>query len=235
MKAKIQKVFDSLSTVYENQVDDSSFYNTQYERPGMLAELEQELHGKKILDAGCAAGWYANELLLRGADVTAVDVSPQMIAATKRRIGDRGKALCLDLEEPLPFPDSSFDLIISSLTLHYLQDWTKVFAEFNRVLKSGGEYLFSVHHPFMDINISENKCYFETEALTDIWNKQGKEFEVPMYRRPLQDIINETTKAFTLTSIKELQPTTKLKELKAESYQYLMNNPHFLLIKAKKQ
>lgn len=43
MKEKIQKVFDSLSTVYENQVDDSSFYNTQYERPGMLAEVKQDL------------------------------------------------------------------------------------------------------------------------------------------------------------------------------------------------
>ena len=152
MKEKIQKVFDSLSTVYENQVDDSSFYNTQYERPGMLAEVKQDLHGKKILDAGCAAGWYANELLLRGADVTAVDISPQMIAATKRRIGDRGKAFCLDLEEPLPFHNSSFDLIISSLTLHYLQDWTRVFAEFSRILKTVGSiYFLSIIHSWISI------------------------------------------------------------------------------------
>jgi len=235
MKAELQKVFDALATIYENQVDGSSYYNTEYERPGMLAELAEDLRGKRVLDAGCAAGWYTNELLTRGAAVTALDISPQMVEAARRRVGEKGEVYCLDLEKELPFEDASFDIIVSSLTLHYIRDWSSTFKEFNRILKKGGKVLFSVHHPFMDIKNAKQQGYFDTEAYVDRWNKDGRDFEVPMYRRPLQEIINETTKAFKLTAVKELKPTESLKELARESYEYLISYPHFLVVKATKE
>lgn len=48
------------------------------------------------------------------ADVTATDISPRMVEATKRRVGENAKILCMDLEEQLPFEDETFDVIISS-------------------------------------------------------------------------------------------------------------------------
>ncbi len=235
MKTELRKVFDALSTIYETQVDSSSYYNAEYERPGMLAEIAENLSDKSILDAGCAAGWYTNELLVRGASVTAIDISPQMVEAARRRIGERGKIYCVDLEQALPFADASFDIIVSSLTLHYIRDWSSTFKEFNRILKKGGEIIYSVHHPFMDIKNAGEQGYFETEAYVDSWHKDGQKFEVPMFRRPLHAIINETTKAFKLNAVKELKPTEQLKELARGSYDYLMSHPHFLVVKGTKE
>lgn len=116
MKDKIEEVFNQLATVYENTIDAEGLYNSEYERPAMLEQIPEDFTGKRVFDAGCAAGWYSFQPLRRGAKVTAADVNPEMVPATKRRIGDQAAVHCLDLTTELPFEDHSFDLIVNSLT-----------------------------------------------------------------------------------------------------------------------
>lgn len=52
----------------------------------MLSRLPQDLRGARILDAGCGTGAMSTELAQRGAQVTAVDISPQLIDIAKRRL-----------------------------------------------------------------------------------------------------------------------------------------------------
>ncbi|MCU0904909.1 MAG: magnesium protoporphyrin IX methyltransferase [Tabrizicola sp.] len=52
----------------------------------MLSRLPQDLRGARVLDAGCGTGAMATELAQRGAQVTAVDISPQLIEIAKRRL-----------------------------------------------------------------------------------------------------------------------------------------------------
>jgi magnesium-protoporphyrin O-methyltransferase len=52
----------------------------------MLSRLPSDLRGARVLDAGCGTGAMAQELALRGAQVTAVDISPQLIDIAKRRL-----------------------------------------------------------------------------------------------------------------------------------------------------
>lgn len=235
MNNRIKQTYNQLANDYEHVVDTNNVYNMAYERPAMMKLLPEDMTSMKILDAGCAAGWYTLQLVNRGGEVTAADISPKMVAATKRRIDEKANILCLDLAEKLPFEDESFDLIISSLVLHYIEDWNKTFSELSRILKSNGHFLFSIHHPFMDVKLSQNKNYFTTELIVDQWKRAGKLIEVPFYRRPLHVIINETSTFFNIEKIVEPQPTQVFKLKKPNKYEFLMNNPHFLIIKGSKR
>lgn len=232
MKDRIKETFNSLAGAYEHSVDEENLYNSEYERPVMLAQLPKDLSKKRILDAGCAAGWYTEQLMDREAQVTAVDMSPEMAAAAKRRVGDEADVRCLDLASALPFEDGIFDYIVSSLTLHYIEDWDLTFKEFQRILKPGGILLFSVHHPFTDIKLSREMNYFSTELIVDKWKKVGKVYEVPFFRRPLGDILAKTLQYFSMEDVIEPKPTQKFKELDTERYERLMTAPNFLIVKA---
>lgn len=234
MKDSVREAYKLLANDYELNVDTQSVYNIYYERPSMMDLIPTDLKEMKVFDAGCAAGWYTDQLIRLGAEVVASDISPEMVAATKRRVGKKAEVLCLDIDGNLPFADESFDLIICSLVLHYVEDWTQVFAEFRRILKPKGKLLFSVHHPFMDLKLSEKKDYFSTELIVDTWKRQGKLIKVPFFRRSLQTILNDTLKYFYVDKILEPQPTYELKVKEAEAYEKLMKNPHFLIIKAEK-
>ncbi|TQR17993.1 class I SAM-dependent methyltransferase [Psychrobacillus soli] len=232
MNYSVKETYNKLANDYEHNVDTKSLFNTEYERPAMMRLLPADLKDKRILDAGCAAGWYTSQLVNLGANVTATDISPKMVEATKRRIDENADVLCLDLEKELPFEDESFDLIVSSLVMHYLKDWSKPFSEFRRILKPNGTLLFSIHHPFMDIKLSENGNYFSTEFLVDQWKREGKLIDVPFYRRPLQEILNETLAYFSLVKVVEPQPTKAFQLMEPDKYERLMKNPHFFIGKA---
>ncbi|MED2754095.1 class I SAM-dependent methyltransferase [Bacillus thuringiensis] len=232
MKDSIKDTYDKLASTYKENLDFANPYNSYYERPAMMELIPKELEGKKILDAGCAAGWYTSQFIGRGANVTAIDVSPEMVKAAKENIGEEATFLCHDLQETLPFENNTYDVIVSSLTLHYLENWNQVFQEFRRVLKPGGELIYSIHHPFMDFTKFPCKNYFEKQLLIDTWVKPNITIEVKFFRRSLQDILNETTNYFVLEEIVEPKASEKMKEVDEKSYYYLNTNPHFLIIKA---
>ncbi len=55
-------------------------------RAEILSRLPEDLRGARVLDAGCGAGQMTQELALRGADVTAVDISPSLVEIAARRL-----------------------------------------------------------------------------------------------------------------------------------------------------
>lgn len=229
--------FDSYEKMAEYYFEcvDTKLFNAYYERPAILSLLPS-VSGKKVLDAGCAAGWYSKWLLDNGANVIAIDFSPSMIEMTKKRIGEKADVIRADLNESLTFiKEKSIDIIVSSLTLHYIKDWDFVMAEFNRILKPLGSLIFSVHHPFMDFTYFNRENYFLTEIIEDEWETNKGRVKVQFYRRPLSKIIAPVIDAgFTIEKIIEPMPTEKFKEFHPKVYEKLTQNPQFLFLRARK-
>lgn len=219
---------------YYLHVVDTKPYNAYYERPATLSLLP-EVKGKSVVDAGCAAGWYTEWLLGQGASVTALDFSPKMIEMTRRRVGDRAELVCADLNEPMDFiADKSTDLVLSSLALHYLKDWTMVMRESHRILKPDGRFVFSVHHPFMDFTVFQRDNYFLTELLEDEWDVNKAKVKVQFYRRPISSIISSLLHAgFIIEELLEPMPTEEFRQALPDAYEKLLRKPQFLFIRAR--
>jgi ubiquinone/menaquinone biosynthesis C-methylase UbiE len=226
--------YEEMAEYYFKYIDTKPF-NAYYERPAILSLLP-EVKGKKVLDAGCAAGWYTKWLLEKGASVTALDFSPNMIEMTKKRVGNKAEIIRADLNDPLNFiEDDSIEVVLSSLTLHYIKDWDVVMNEFNRILKKDGQLVISIHHPFMDFTVFNKENYFSTELLDDEWDTNNGKVKVQFYRRPLSRIITSIIEAgFIIEKLLEPMPIEQFKIEQPKIYDKLTKKPQFLFIRAKK-
>ncbi len=233
------KSYEKMAADYEGYVDEKP-WNADYERPGTL-NLLKGVAGMDILDAGCAAGWYSKTFLDMGARrVVGLDFSPSMIERARKRLGsyDREKYefYCHDLREEMGIlEDGTFHRVVSSLTLHYLEDWRTPLREFNRVLRKEGKLIISIHHPFMEYLVFNKENYFKRELTQDTWSMNGREVEVEFYTRPLHEVINSITEAgFHIERIEEPMPTENFKRKDPENYIELTKRPQFLFIRAVK-
>lgn len=227
--------YEILAEAYASVVDTKP-HNAYYERPATLSLLP-EVNGKRVLDAACASGFYSEWLIARGAEVVAIDASPKMIQLTRRRLGENADVRQADLSKPLTFLDSeSFDIVLSSLTMEYIEDWYSTFGEFYRVLRAGGHFVLSVTHPFFDYTYFKSEKYFETELVGSVWRGfDTVRVHMPSYRRSLEETLNPLIEAgFRLEKILEPRPTEEFKQADTEDYEELMERPCFLCIRARK-
>ena len=96
--------------------------------------------GMKVLDVGCGTGFFEAVLGSRGACVTGIDITPDMVEEGKQlleRHGVRAELLVMDAENP-DFPEETFDLVISRNVTWTLPDPVHAYREWHRVLKKGG-------------------------------------------------------------------------------------------------
>jgi SAM-dependent methyltransferase len=205
-------------------------FTALYEAPGLRALLPP-VAGRRVLDAGCGGGRTAAWLVEQGADVVGIDVSPELLRLARERLPD-ASFLLADLAEPLPFEDSSFDVVVSSLVMHYLRDWAPTLGELRRVLRSDGMLVLSTHHPAMDAELAGSCDYFATELLRDVWTVGGREREVRFWHRPLSRMFREITEAgFRVDELSEPQPLPEMRERFPEAWKRLTRNPHFLFLR----
>ena len=103
-----------------------------------------DIRGKSVLDLGCGSGENLVPLAMRGARVTGIDISPDLIELAKRRVAAVGLGASLFARSAYDtgLPDESVDVIFCVALIHHL-DIPKVCQEMRRILKKGGFVILS--------------------------------------------------------------------------------------------
>ena len=105
--------------------------------------------GEKWLDVATGTGEIAIRAAQGGAEVTALDLSPDLIETAKSRAADAGASVTFDVgdAENLPYEDASFDTVSSSFGVMFAPDHAAAAAELGRVCKPGGRLGLLTWHP----------------------------------------------------------------------------------------
>jgi ubiquinone/menaquinone biosynthesis C-methylase UbiE len=228
-KGKILAAYETLADPY-NALIDHKAHNAYLDRPNTL-RLLGDVQGKKVLDAACGPGKYAEILVEKGAQVIGFDQSPRMVELAQARQLPGAEFRVHELEKPFDFlADASLDVVLCALALDYVQDWAPTLKEFYRVLKPGGTLVISCEHPFDKYNYFKSQDYFKTEALSSTWKGFGIPVEVPTYRRSMQDMLMPLIQAgFVLEELREYQPVEEFKAHDPKGYyEKLMRFPGFM-------
>jgi SAM-dependent methyltransferase len=107
-------------------------------------QLRVQRLGRDVLEIGAGSGSVARQLLSNDTELAwvAIDIDPHMTRAAAARLRGFPNASAKTADATaMPFPDDSFDSVVSCLMLHHIGDWEGAVAEVARVLRPGGAFV----------------------------------------------------------------------------------------------
>lgn len=154
--------------------------------------------GMSVLEMGCGSGYFTQELARSGAEVVAIDISPELLEIAKANCSAPNVRYEIQNACELSYPDAVFDSVVGSSVLHHLEI-EEALREIYRVLKLGGSVYFT--EPNMlnpQIAIQKN---------------------VPWVKRKLGDSPDET--AFFRWPLRRLLEQTGYRDIRIEPFDFL--------------
>ena len=244
--SKSQNIFDNREFFDGYKKIRSNRYsaNNLEEKPALFS-LAPDLAGKAVLDLGCGYGENCAEFKARGAStVLGVDISEKMLAVAIEEHPDI-EFLRADMSD-LSFIKGKYDVVFSSLAVHYVEDFSAFAKTVCDVLKPGGYFIFSQEHPLTTAPITGASWFRDDDGnvlhykLTDYarggkrstkWIVEG----VEKYHRTFSEIVNSLCEAgFFIERMMEPVPTEETIAMD-KSWEKDLHKPNFLLVKAKKK
>lgn len=239
-----QNIYDNpeFFQMYKNLRESRITYNDFIEQPAIrgLLPVLQDLN---VLDLGCGFGEQANYMIDNHASkVTGVDISEKMLAMARKR--PEIHYIQGSMEE-IEFNRNEFDLVVSSLAFHYVEDYKTLISRISKWIKPNGYLVFSTEHPVVLSNKIQSGWvkdsnhnilhwpidnYGEEGFRSQFWGIDG----VIKYHRKLSTLLN-TLIQNGLTVEEIVEPESNLEGL--EKMPKLINErrrPSFLIIKARK-
>ena len=241
----------------ENKYDDLTFFE-QYEKMNrsqkglegagewyVLKNMLPDFSEKDVLDLGCGFGWHCRYAIENGAkSVIGVDISEKMLEKARKINNLKGITYVKKALEDLDYSAEQFDIVLSSLTLHYIESFDSICRNIYKWLKPEGHFIFSVEHPIFTAFGSQDWIYGEEGKRlywpVDNYFKEGKREAVFLgekvikYHKTLTSYINILLKqGFKINEIIEPQPSEKMLEEFSEMKDEL-RRPMILLISAEK-
>lgn len=156
--SKASKTYDSNSKLQKEVAFDIVNKNLE-----CLSDLDEN---SIVADVGCGTGNVTENIkkLYPNLKIISSDLSTDMLKESKRKMN--GQFITADYDN-FPFKDSSFDVVISSLTYQWAKDGFNSFSEALRILKPGGCFIFST--------LGEDSLFEMKECATEAYNKNGVE------------------------------------------------------------
>ena len=149
-----QNIYDRADffKAYTEQIDRSETQLHEDPAWSRLHPLLPDVNGLAVLDLGCGSGWFCRWAKSQGAkSVLGIDISEKMLAKARgltEGVEDvEFRRADLDTLELSGEHDGKYDLVFSSLVLHYLVNLGPLMALVHRVLKPGAGFVFNAEHP----------------------------------------------------------------------------------------
>ncbi len=162
------------------------------ERRLQLMRRYVPLEGKRILDVGCGVGMYVRRFREFSPEVYGVDIDADKVAEASQSLPNIQAAPA----EKLPFPDETFDVVLSHEVLEHVEDDRQSVAEALRVLAPGGKLII----------FAPNRLYpFETHGC--FWRGKHHFGNIPLVNwlpNPLRNRLCPHVRAYTVRSLRRL-------------------------------
>ena len=210
-----------------------------------LQPLFPPLEGMAVLDLGCGYGWHCKYVADHGAaKVLGIDLSEKMLAEAEQRNQD-GKIRYRHCGiEDYEYPERIWDVVVSNLALHYIEDLGQVFRNVWRTLKPGGTFLFNIEHPVFTSGVHQDWIYEEDGTPkywpVDDYYRPGQRVTrflgcevVKQHHTLTQILMGLISCGFILEVVEEVQPSEDMLELPGMEDE--LRRPMMLLVRAKKQ
>lgn len=164
-----------------------------------LVEFAAVTSGEKVLDVGCGTGVVAITAARRGASVSGLDLTPELLehARANEKIAGCGAIEWTEGDaEQLPYPDESFDVVLSQFGHMFAPRPEMALSEMRRVLKRGGRIAFATWPPehfvgrFFALIARHSPPPPEGAAPPPLWGvvpvvteRLSREFDAPFFER----------------------------------------------------
>lgn len=174
-----------------------------------------------------------------------IDISDRMLAVAIEENSDPKIEYIRMSIEDLSQLCGSFDVVVSSLALHYVEDFDRVARDVYRLLSPGGVFIFSQEHPIVTAHSGGDRWTKDArgEKVHMNLSNYGVEGErsttwfidgIKKYHRTFSTIINTLAGAgFTVEQVTEPLPTAEIME-KYPEHKDLLHKPDFLILKVRK-
>lgn len=228
--------------------------NELFEKPALFSLLP-DLKNKVLLDLGCGYGEHCMKYVNMGtAKVVGIDISEKMLEIAKTENSSPKIDYInmpmedISLEKLLP-SGGKFDLVVSSLALHYVEDFESLVKKIYNLLSPGGLFIFSQENPLntcftsgnrWTVDENGNKLFANISNYSVDGKRESKWFVdgIEKYHRTFSTLINNLVEnGFKIQKLLEPYPTDQMiKENPGKYDQHLdlRHKPDFLLVRAVK-
>lgn len=229
-------------------------YREYFNNPAFLKFIGK-IKGKKVLDAGCGEGYNTRIFAKMGAKVIGIDISKKLIdyAIKEEERNPLGIRYYVSSFTNLKiFKNNYFDLVISTMAMMDSPNFDKAVSEIYRVLRPGGEFIFSILHPcfitkgfeWVKVGGEERLTvsrYFDEKPRIEEWrfhraSIKTPPFRLPAFYLPLSKIFKILIKTgFILKDIEEPRPKKSSLKRFPEWKKWYKHAALFLYIRCKKE